>query len=387
MSQFELSKHLKNIQPSPIRAFNDRISGIEGIIRLTIGEPDFPTPTVAKEAAIEAINNDLNGYTHSAGLMELRETISVYLERKYKVNYDASTEILVTHGATEALFASLFAVLNPGDKVITPTPSYVIYQTQVRLAGGEFIPVDVSDDGFKLTPERLKQVLAEHPDTKVIIFNYPSNPLGVTYHGDELEALAKIFKEHGLIVVSDEIYAELTYDTTHVSMGELLPDQTILINGTAKSHSMTGWRSGFIASRAEFISEIFKVHQSCINTPNTQMQYASIAAYNDGDKDIAEMKATYYKRRNYLMDRFADLGFNTSDPEGAFYLFVQVPEWYQGDDFDFCLAMANDAKVGCVPGSGFGEAGKNWFRVSYAASMESLEEAMDRIEKFVKENN
>lgn len=382
-SQMQYNSKLSQIQPSPIRAFNDQISDIEGLIKLTIGEPDFPTPDFIKRAGVEAIQADFNGYTHSRGLLALRQAIARYVDRKYGLTYDPEEEIIVTSGPTQALFSSLISLINPGDQVLVPSPHYVIYSTQVTLAGGQFVPVDVSKTDFILTPELLESTLKEYPQTKVLLLNHPSNPTGVTYTRAQLERLLPIIETYDLWVISDEIYSELSYDTSHTSMAALAPNRTILINGLSKSHAMTGWRSGFIAGPASLMNQIFKVHQASVNTPNTQMQYAAIVAYDQGDQAIEEMKAIYMQRRNYLIEEFEKMGIETLHPQGAFYLFVKVPSWYSGNDMDFCLDLAHQAKVGLVPGSGFGQAGQNYFRISYAASMETLKEAIARIHTFV----
>lgn len=382
MKKIQLNQRLKHLKPSPIRAFNDKISGIDGLIRLTLGEPDFDTPQFIKEAMVTAMESQGNGYTHSKGLLELRQAIQAFMQRKYGLAYNPETEIIATHGATEAIFASLMGILNPGDKVLTPSPNYAVYGTQVGIAGGEFIPIDVSDKGFILTPEQLTQSLIEHPETKVLLFNHPSNPTGRSYSAEQLEALADVIRQHDILVISDEIYAELTYIGQHTSMAKFLPHQTIVINGASKSHAMTGWRMGFICAPDWIITEIFKAHQSSINTPTTQAQYAAIAAYNDGDLAIENMRAEYQIRRDYLVKEFERLGYQLATPQGAFYLFIQVPAWFTGDDYDFCLALAQEAKVGLIPGQAFGLAGQGYFRLSYAASMENLQTALERIEAF-----
>lgn len=386
MKEFKLNATLAELKPSAIRTFNDKIGGIEGIIRLTIGEPDYPTPRFVKDAAMQAIDKSFNGYSNSRGMIELREVIRDYMDRKYDLTYSPEEEIIVTIGATEALFTSFYALLNKGEKVITPSPHYAVYGTQVALAGGTFIPVDVSDDAFILTPERLSATLEEHPDTKVLLFNYPSNPTGRTYTPEQLEALAEVIKQHNIVVVSDEIYSELTFEGKHVSLATYIPDQTIIINGASKSHSMTGWRMGFIAGPKWILDEIFKVHQSSVNCPPTQAQYAAISAYADGDEAVAEMRQGYIERRDLLVAGFERIGFELASPQGAFYLFIKVPDWFEGDDYDFCLKLAEEAKVGLVPGQSFGAAGKRYFRLSYAASIEQLTEALNRIETFVNAN-
>ena len=386
-SYMQFNSRLNQIKPSPIRSFNDQISSIEGLLALTIGEPDFHTSEPIKLAAIKAINHNLNGYSHSKGLLELRQAISSFLERKYQLSYNPEDEIIVTAGPTQALFTSFMTILNPGDKVIAASPTYVIYSTQVQLAQASFVPIDVSQTNFRLTPDLLEEALAAHPETKAILLNHPSNPTGVTYTREELEALVPIIKKHQLWVVSDEIYSELTYDHQHTSFASLLREQTILINGLSKSHAMTGWRSGFLAAPRNVMTQLFKVSQATINNPNRQMQYASIEAYLNGDDFTDKMKEEYKSRRDFLVKAFNQMGITSIYPQGAFYLFVKVPEWFNGSDFDFCLKLAQEARVGTVPGSGFGEAGRQYFRISYATRMAVLEEAVRRISTFVKNNH
>lgn len=387
MTKRSTRESLNNIKQSPIRSFNDSISGIEGLIKLTLGEPDFPTPQFIKDYTIESINNSFNGYSHSKGLLELRETISDYLKRRYDLDYDAEKEIVVTVGATEAIFTTLYSLLNPGEKVVVSSPHYAVYKNLVNLTGGEFVAVDVSATGLIWTPELLDETLTNDPEIKVLLLNHPSNPTGQTYNAEQLEALAEVLKKHDIWVVSDEIYAELTYGSKHISMAKLLPEQTILINGASKSHSMTGWRMGIVAGPSEVVDKIFIVHQTAVNTPTTQAQFAALAAYSvEGDKAIEEMRKQYEERREYLLKRIPEIGLEANKPDGAFYLFIKIPEWFEGDDMDFCLKLAHEAKVGLVPGQAFGEAGKNYVRLSYAASLEMLETALDRIEDFIKEN-
>lgn len=382
MSEWTVNQSLKNLQPSAIRAFNDQIAGIEGLIPLTLGEPDFDTPDFIKQAAIQAINQAHNGYTHSKGMLPLRQAIHSYLARKYQVTYDPNEEIIVTAGATEALFASLMGLLNPGDEVLVPAPHYAVYGTQVGLCGGKMVPIDVSEEDFIFRPDRLAEAIEAHPKARLLLFNHPNNPTGRSYQAEQLSQLAQVIKRHSLMVLSDEIYSELTYDFPHTSLAHYLPDQTILINGASKSHAMTGWRMGFICGPREIISEIFKVHQATVNTPTTQAQYAALAAYQQGDEAIIKMRQAYQVRRDFLLDAFTDLGYDLTPPQGAFYLFVQVPTWFDGDETAFCLALANQAKVGVIPGSAFGQAGSGYFRLSYAASLDQLQEAMQRIAHF-----
>lgn len=386
MAEFELNRTLKDIQQSAIRSFNDKISGIDGLIRLTLGEPDFPTPRFIKDAAIEAIDKSFNGYSHSRGEIELREIISDYMNRHYDVKYDPETEIIVTVGATEALFTSLYAILNPGDKVLVGAPYYAVYKNFVTLAGGEFVPVNLREDHFLFTPEKLDTILSNDPAIKVLFLNHPSNPTGATYNAEQLEGIAEVARKHNLIILSDEIYSELTYGDKHVSMAKFAPERTIVVNGASKSHSMTGWRMGFICAPEVFTSQIFKIHQAVVNAPSTQAQYACIEGYSErGDIEIDRMRNIYLERRNLIRDGMNRLGFETSNPQGAFYLFVKVPDWFDGDDMDFCLDLAHKAKVGVVPGSAFGEDGKGYFRISYAASTNELNEFLNRVETYIKE--
>lgn len=382
MMSFPLNQQLARLQASPIRAFNDQISSIEGIIKLTIGEPDFDTPFFIKEAAKEAIDQALNGYTHSRGLPALRQAIQDYMQSHYQLTYDANSEILVTHGATEAIFASLMTLLNPGDKVLAPAPHYAVYGTQVGLAGGELVPIDVSNDNFLLTPQQLLTSLTDHPQAKVLLLNNPCNPTGRVYPANLLKDLAQIVKDRQLLVISDEIYAELTEPGSFHSFASYLPDQTILINGASKSHAMTGWRMGFLCAPEWLANDIFKVHQALISTPNSQAQYAALAAYRHGDAEITTMQTAYQARRDYLIQAFNQLDYQVIPPQGAFYLFAKVPQWFDGDDFAFCLQVAREAKVGLIPGQAFGQAGTGYFRLSYAASIEELQEAMNRLKQF-----
>lgn len=382
MDNILLNQRVVNAKPSPIRAFNDRISGIDGLLKLTLGEPDFKAPDAVHKAAIEAIEKGHDGYTHSRGMIELRQAIAGYLDRRNGLKYDPETEIIASHGGTGALFSTLFALLNEGDKVVVPSPHYAVYQTILSLCGATYVPVDVSADGFILTGDRLEEVIAEEGEIKLVLMNHPSNPTGVTYTEDQLSDLAGVLRKHGILAVSDEIYSELTYGRKHISMGEVLRDQTIVLNGASKSHAMTGWRMGIIAGPEEYISQIFKVQQASINTPNTAAQYGAIAAYADCDEAVDEMKAVYDKRRSYIRDAMREIGFETADPTGAFYLFVKVPDWFDGSDEDFCVSLAEEAKVGVIPGSAFGEAGSGFFRISYAASTEDLEEFVRRVKAF-----
>lgn len=386
MDFFDFNKRVKNAKSSPIRQFSEKISSIEDILMLTLGQPDFHAPELVHAEAIKTINDKKDAYTSSNGLAELREAISSYVKRRYNLTYDAEKEILVTHGATGALFSSLFALLNPGDKVLVPSPYYPVYKTQIEMAQAEIVLADVSDTDFILTGERFLKYYEANPEIKVVLLNYPSNPTGVTYSKEALKNLADVIAQKDVVVISDEIYAELTYGAPHTSIASYLFDQTIVINGLSKSHAMTGWRMGFITGPELFINEIAKVSQATINTPNTMAQYASIMAYGEeNDAVVKQMKAEYKNRRDYLIEELHKLGYSTSDPAGAFYLFIKVPDWYTASDEAFCLALAHEAKIGVIPGSAFGEAGNGYFRLSYAASQEDLTEFIKRIKRFTEE--
>lgn len=384
MGEFQLNKNLAKASQSPIRAFDDQISNIPDLIRLTIGEPDFDTPDFIKEAAIQAIQATDNGYSHSRGLIALRKAIQSFLKRHFGLDYSIDQEIIVTNGATEGIFACLMACLNPGDQVLVPSPYYGAYKTQISVVGGELIPIDLSKQSMKLTPDLLESAVKTHPKARLLIFNHPVNPTGQAYSVQEVQALAQVIKTHQLLVIADEIYSFLNFDQDPVSLAQFIPNQTLLVNGASKSHSMTGWRMGFVCGPQALIQEVFKVHQACVTAASTQSQYAALAAYTQGDQVIASMRQSYQTRRDYLVAALTEAGYEVSSPRGAFYLFIKVPASYQGDDYQFCLDLAHQAGVGLIPGSCFGQAGKGYCRLSYAASMDLLQQAVQRMTAFKK---
>lgn len=384
MVRNDFNHRLKKVTESPIRAFDNSISHIEGLVKFTLGEPDFNTPEFIRQAAIDGIQHRPNGYTLSQGMLEVRQAAHSFLLRHYELDYDAE-DIIISIGATGGLFSAFYTLLNPGDKVLIPTPHYSGHIIQVHLAGGIPILVDVTSDGFVLTPEAIDRAMQEHPDAKVIALNYPSNPTGKSYRASELEALAETIRRHDLWVVSDEIYSELTYDYKPTSIAKFLPERTILINGLSKSHAMTGWRIGLVAGPTDVMSQLFIVHQGAVNAASTQSQYAALAALAvDGDESIEIMKGEYMKRRDYLVQALSNLGYTMPVPDGAFYLFVRIPDWFPGDDMDFCLKLAHEAKIGVTPGQSFGEAGKGYFRISYASSQADLEFLIRTLSDFAK---
>lgn len=375
------------IEVSDIRRFDERVSVIEDMLKLTLGEPDFNTPEHVKLAGISAIENNDSHYTGMAGDLELRKAVATFMQKKYHVSFAPENEILVTVGATEALSASLLAVLNPGDKIIVPTPIYPGYEPLITLARAEPIYIDTTSNGFVLTPEMIEAAMLEHGDqVKAIILNYPSNPTGVTYNREEVKAIADAVKKYSIFVISDEIYSELTYGETHVSIAEFARDQTILINGLSKSHAMTGWRIGFILAPQELIGQIVKVHQYLVTSATTMAQKAAIAALTAGADDALPMKIEYMKRRDFLYEKMKNLGFEIARPNGAFYIFAKIPDGYTQNSMNFCVDLAEKNKLAIIPGSAFGAAGEGFVRLSYAASMEKLELAMERLTAYMETN-
>lgn len=386
MDYSKINQHVKRAPENAIRTFSDQISHLDNLLAFNIGEPDFPTPMNIKQAAIQSIEQDQSFYSHSRGILQLRQEISHYLQRKYRLTYAAENQIIVTAGATEALYLCLTGLLNPGDQVIVVDPSYVIYHSQIVLAGGETLPIDVSESGFKLTPEQLESALVTHDRVKALVFNFPTNPTGVTYTRDEIEALAKVIQTHQLFVIADEVYSEFSYETEHVSIASFIPENTLLINGASKSHAMTGWRSAFLAGPAPLLDAFYPLHQAVVTSPTTQVQYASIVAYSEqSDQAILDMKYAYQERRDLLYTGMITLGFESAKPTGAFYLFTKIPAWFKGDDIDFCLALANKCRVATTPGSVFGAAGKGYFRTSYVSSTANLRLYLERLAAFKQE--
>lgn len=381
------NQNLDKIAISMIRQFDQAISSIPGILKLTLGEPDFNTPEHVKEAAKQAIDADKSHYTGMAGLLELRQAASSFVAEKYRLSYDPETEVLVTIGATEALSATLTAILEPGDVVLLPAPAYPGYEPIITLMGAKVVEIDTRATHFMLTPELLeKAILAQGDRLKALILNHPANPTGVTYSRQQLEDLAAILAKYDIFVISDEVYAELTYtEQPHVSMGELLREQTIVINGLSKSHAMTGWRLGLIFAPAYMTAQIIKSHQYLVTAATTSVQHAAISALTIGKNDAQVMRAEYLKRRDYLMTEMTDLGFELIRPDGAFYIFAKIPDNVNQDSFAFLEKLAHEEAVAFIPGVAFGQYGEGYLRISYAASMETIKEAMKRLKRFMKQ--
>lgn len=381
------NKQLDKIQISLIRQFDQAISEIPGVLRLTLGEPDFTTPDHVKEAAKRAIDQDQSYYTGMSGLLTLRQAASDFVKEKYQLDYNPENEILVTIGATEALSATLTAILEEGDKVLLPAPAYPGYEPIVNLVGAEIVEIDTTENGFVLTPEMLEKAILEQGDKlKAVILNYPANPTGITYSREQLEALAAVLRKYEIFVVCDEVYSELTYTgENHVSLGTMLRDQAIIINGLSKSHAMTGWRLGFIFAPANFTAQLIKSHQYLVTAANTMAQHAAVEALTAGKNDTEPMKKEYIQRRDYIIEKMTKLGFEIIKPDGAFYIFAKIPAGYNQDSFAFLKDFAQKKAVAFIPGAAFGQYGEGYVRLSYAASMGTIREAMKRLEEYMRE--
>lgn len=379
------NKHLDKIEISMIRQFDQSITDIPGILKLTLGEPDFNTSDHIKEAAKLAIDANKSHYTGMAGLLELRQAASEFVKEKYGLDYNPENEVLVTVGATEALSATLTAILDPGDVVLLPAPAYPGYEPIVNLIGAEIVEIDTTANDFILTPEMLESALKEYGDkVKAVLLNYPANPTGVTYSRAEIQAFVAVLENYPVFVISDEVYSELTYtDEVHVSIAEFLPEQTVVINGVSKSHAMTGWRLGFIFAKAALTAQIIKSHQYLVTAATTATQYAGIAALTNGKNDAIPMKTEYLKRRDYIIEKMTAMNFKIIRPNGAFYIFAKIPVAEGQDSFTFLQKLAREQAVAFIPGVAFGKYGEGYLRISYAASMENIIDAMKRLEIFM----
>ncbi|GFH41579.1 aminotransferase [Lactococcus hodotermopsidis] len=378
--------NLDKIQISAIRRFDQEVSQISGMLKLTLGEPDFNTPEHVENAAVAAVQAHESHYTGMAGLLELRQAASSFFADKYGIHFDAESEILVTVGATEAISASLMSILVAGDKVLTPAPLYPGYEPLIQLAGAEMVEIDTTTNDFVLTAEMLEAALIANPETKAVILNYPSNPTGVTYNRAQVKAIADVIKKYSVFVISDEIYSELNYtDEKHVSIAEFAREQTIVLNGLSKSHAMTGYRIGFILADESLTGQLIKTHQYFVTAATTVSQFAAIEALTNGRDDAAVMKKEYIVRRDYIISQMTPLGFKIIKPDGAFYIFAKIPEDLVQNSFDFLIDFAKEKQVAFIPGSAFGKYGEGYVRLSYAASMDVIIEAMKRLTEYVNE--
>ena len=379
-----LSEKVQTIRPSGIRKFFDLASQMEGVISLGVGEPDFDTPWHIREAAIYSIEEGRTHYTANQGLLELREEIVSYAKRRFNLDYDPNDNVIVTVGGSEAIDIAMRALVNPGDEVILMEPCYVAYTPSVELCGAKPVHIKLEHkDEFKLTPEKLEAAIT--PKSKVMLLNYPSNPTGGVMTKEDYEKLVPIIKKHEFIVISDEIYAELTYDGEFCSLAnfEEIKDQVIVINGFSKAFAMTGWRLGYTLANKEFTAAMNKIHQYIIMSAPTAAQYGAIEALHNGDIHVAEMKEAYESRRNFITKGFNRIGLPTHLPHGAFYIFPDIRSTGLTSD-EFCEKLLAEEKVACVPGTAFGDAGEGFVRVSYAYSIEHIKEAIERIDHFMR---
>lgn len=378
-----LSDTIVKIPPSGIRKFFDIVSEMKGAISLGVGEPDFDTPWHVREEGIHSLEKGRTFYTSNAGLKELKIEICRYLKRRMDLDYDYNHEVIVTVGGSEAIDIALRAMLDPGDEVLVPQPSYVSYVPCVTLAGGTPVIIELQQkDQFKLTKEELLAAIT--PKTKVLIMPFPNNPTGAIMEREDLEEIAKVVVEKDLFVLSDEIYAELTYKEKHVSIASLpgMKERTVLINGFSKAYAMTGWRIGYTAAPEIITTQMLKIHQYAIMCAPTTSQYAAVDALKNGDEDIERMRKAYDERRRYLLRAFNDLGMDCFEPYGAFYMFPCIKRFGMTSE-EFATRLLKEEKIAIVPGTAFGDSGEGYLRVSYAYSLEDLQKAMGRIRRFV----
>ena len=378
-----ISQRIQNIKPSGIRKFFDILEEMTDAISLGIGEPDFVTPWHIRDAGIYSLERGHTKYTSNAGMLELRREISNYLRRRFDLNYDYAKQILVTVGGSEAIDLALRCLLNPGDEVIVPVPSFVCYGPLTEMAGGVPVYVELkAEDQFRLTPEQLKAAIT--PKTKVLALPFPSNPTGGIMSRPDLEAIAEVLRGTDIMVISDEIYAELTYGQRHVSMANLtdMYERTVVVNGFSKSHAMTGWRMGYVCAPQPVIAAMTKLHQFGIMSAPTTSQYAAIEAMRNGDKDIEHMREEYDSRRRYLVENLNRIGLTCFEPKGAFYVFPCIKSSGLTSE-EFCERFLMEEKVAVIPGTAFGPGGEGFVRACYAASMKDIAEAVSRMDNFL----
>ncbi|MGM0902773.1 MAG: aminotransferase [Bacillota bacterium] len=378
-----LSKTVNDLKPSGIRRFFDLASGMEGVVSLGVGEPDFVTPWTVREAAILSLEQGYTSYTANAGLLELRQEIAAYMAREFGVLYQPESEIIVTVGASQAIDIALRSILDPGDEVIVVEPCFVSYSPLVTLAGGTPIHVQAeTEQEFKISPEKLESAITSK--TKAIMICSPNNPTGTMLNKEELQQIAKIAERYDLLILSDEIYAELVYDEAYTSMAAIsgMKERTILISGFSKGFAMTGWRLGFVCAPEEISAAMLKVHQYGMMCAPTMAQYAGLEAMKNGRDEVEEMRKSYRRRRNYMVSSFNELGLTCHSPGGAFYVFPSIQSTGLTSD-QFAEQLLMEEKVAVVPGSVFGESGEGFIRCSYATSIEQLQEAIKRIRSFL----
>lgn len=380
-----LNQTVNALEPSGIRKFFDLANSMEGVISLGVGEPDFDTPWTVRQAGIKAIQKGKTFYTANAGLLALRQGISRYLGEHFDLHYDPAAEIMVTIGGSEAIDLACRTLIEPGDEVICMDPSYVSYEPAIRLAGGVAVPVRLRvEDRFVMQAEQLEAAIT--PKTKAVILNYPNNPTGAACRKADLEALAKVIVAHDLYVITDEIYAELWYEPEPYCSIASLPgmrERTVYINGFAKAYAMTGWRLGYVCAPQAISEQMLKIHQFTILAAPTMSQYAGLVALEESYDDVLMMRDDYEKRRNFLLNRFAEMGLSCFTPAGAFYTFPDIREFHLSSEA-FAFRLLEEEKVAIVPGTAFGPGGEGYLRLSYAYSIRELERAMQKIEAFLR---
>jgi aminotransferase len=379
-----VSRQIQEIKPSGIRKFFDIVNTMDDAISLGVGEPDFDTPWRVRDEAIYSLEQGRTFYTSNAGLMELKVAVSEYLDRKYDLHYDPKTEMMMTVGGSEAIDIGLRAMLDPGDEVIIPEPSYVSYVPCTVLAGGVPVIINLKEsDEFRLTAQELEDAITEK--TKVLILPYPNNPTGAIMEKEDLEAIAEVIRRHDIYVMTDEIYSELTYQMDHVSIASLpgMKERTVYINGFSKAFAMTGWRLGYACAPEVILKQMLKIHQFAIMCAPTTSQYAGVEAVRHCDREVEDMKMQYNERRVYVLRRLRGMGLSCFEPYGAFYVFPSIKSTGMTSD-EFATTLLKTEKVAVVPGTAFGDCGEGFIRISYAYSMENLKVALDRIEKFLK---
>ncbi len=378
-----LSGKVKQIKPSGIRKFFDIVSEMDDAISLGVGEPDFDTPWHIREEGIYSLEKGRTFYTSNAGLSELKIEISKYLDRRFDLKYDPSDEIMITVGGSEAIDGALRAMLDAGDEVILPQPSYVSYEPCIVLADGVPVIVELKEENdFKLTREQLEKAVTDK--TKILIMPFPNNPTGAIMTKEELQPIVDFVIEHDLFVISDEIYSELTYSGNHVSIGAFpgMKERTIVINGFSKSYAMTGWRLGYACGPKVILRQILKIHQFAIMCAPTTSQYAAIEALRHGDDDVEKMRDEYDRRRRFLLNAFDEMGIECFEPYGAFYMFPSIKKFGMSSD-EFATRLLKEEKIAVVPGTAFGDCGEGFLRISYAYSIDDLKAALERIGRFI----
>ncbi|SDB19515.1 aminotransferase class I/II-fold pyridoxal phosphate-dependent enzyme [Butyrivibrio sp. INlla16] len=378
-----LSEKIVEIKPSGIRKFFDVVKSIDGAISLGVGEPDFDTPWHIRDEGIYSLEKGRTFYTSNSGLRELKVEVCNYLKRRQNIQYEPDDQVLVTVGGSEAIDLALRAMVDPGDEVLIPQPSYVSYEPCAILAGAKPVIIELKEENeFRLTAEEILEHVTDK--TKILVLPFPNNPTGAIMEKKDLEAIAKVIEEKDLFVISDEIYSELTYTDKHVSIVEIpgMYERTVLINGFSKSYAMTGWRLGYACGPKDIIAQMTKIHQFAIMCAPTTSQYAAVEALKNGDEDVAMMREQYNQRRRYLVKELRDLGLPCFEPFGAFYIFPCIKEFGMSSD-EFATKLLQEEKLAVVPGNAFGNCGEGFIRISYAYSLDDLKKAMERLKRFI----